>query len=405
VDNNRYDYFSAGLSAIVTDFVSLPSFIDFFKLRGSYAEVGNDTEPYSLQRLAELQAGGFIALQTTAPATDLRPEKTSSFELGFDTTLFDQRVNLDFTYYKSNSIDQLFRQDVPQASGVTSKFINGGDIQNSGIEAVVSVGILTKGEFTWDVIFNYAANRSEVLQLAEGIDALSYGGDFVRRYQLDVGLPWGSIYSRGFERDAQGRVLINENGTPVITSGQTVNIGNFNPDWLGGISNSFTYNNFNLRFLIDIRQGGKVVSFTKTILASDGLLAETAIGRSGGIQFGTDVYTHETPASTPSAIDPETFWTSIGGRNSPAGEAFVEDASNVRLRELSLSYEIDQKNLSNSPFNSVKLSLVGRNLFFLSNSASIDPEAIHGTETQNDGYEAFSLPTTRSLGLNLKLGF
>jgi TonB-linked SusC/RagA family outer membrane protein len=405
VDNNRYDYFSGGLSAVLTDFVSLPGFIDFFKVRGSYAEVGNDTAPYSLERLAQLQAGGFIALQTTAPASDLRPEKTTSFEFGFDTTLFNQRVNLDFTYYKSNSIDQLFRQDVPQASGVTSKFINGGDIENSGVEAVVSVGVLTGGDFTWDVTFNYAANRSKVLRLAEGLDALSYGGDFMRRYQLDVGEPWGSIYSRGFERNAQGQVLMNSNGTPVITSGQSVNIGNFNPDWLGGIMNTFSYKNLSLRFLIDIRQGGEVVSFTKTLLASDGLLAETAIGRTGGIQFGTDVYTNETPATAPASIDPETFWTSIGGRNSPAGEAFVEDASNIRLRELSFSYGLSQSSLANSPFDSAKLSLVGRNLFFLSNNASIDPEAIFGTATANDGYEAFSLPTTRSIGLNLKLGF
>ena len=405
VENNRYDYYSAGLSAVISDFITMPSFIDFLKLRGSLAEVGNDTDPYSLERLANLESGGFISLQTTAPASDLRPEKTTSFELGFDTTFFNQRVTLDFTYYKSNSIDQLFTQDVPQASGVTSKFINGGDIQNEGIEAVLSMGLLTNTDFKWDVTFNYATNRSEVIRLAEGLDALSYGGDFMRRYQLDVGLPWGSIYSRGFERDAQGRVLMNENGTPVITSGQSVNIGNFNPDWLGGILNSFSYKNFNFRFLIDIRQGGEVVSFTKTLLASDGLLAETAIGRQGGIRFGTDVYTNETPASSPTAVDPETFWTSIGGRNSPAGEAFVEDASNIRLREMSLSYGFGQSSLQNTPFENIKLSLVGRNLFFLSNNASIDPEAIHGTATANDGYEAFSLPTTRSIGLNLKLGF
>lgn len=405
VENNRYDYYSAGLSAVISDFITMPSFIDFLKLRGSLAEVGNDTNPYSLERLANLESGGFISLQTTAPASDLRPEKTTSFELGFDTTFFNQRVNLDFTYYKSNSIDQLFRQDVPQASGVTSKFINGGDIQNEGIEAVLSMGLLTNTDFKWDVTFNYATNRSKVIRLAEGLDALSYGGDFMRRYQLDVGMPWGSIYSRGFERDAQGRVLMNANGTPVITSGQSVNIGNFNPDWLGGILNSFSYKNFNFRFLIDIRQGGEVVSFTKTLLASDGLLAETAIGRQGGIRFGTDVYTNETPASSPTAVDPETFWTSIGGRNSPAGEAFVEDASNIRLREMSLSYGFGQSSLQNTPFENIKLSLVGRNLFFLSNNASIDPEAIHGTATANDGYEAFSLPTTRSIGLNLKLGF
>ena len=405
VENNRYDYISGGLSAVISDIVDLPDFIDFFKLRGSYAEVGNDTSPYSLSRLANLQAGGFIALQTTAPAADLRPEKTTSFEVGFDTTLFNQRVNLDLTYYKSNSVDQLFRQNVPQGSGVATKFINGADIQNSGIEAAVNVGILTKGDFLWDVNFNYAANRSEVLKLAEGLDQLNYGGSFMRQFKLDVGQPFGSMYSRGFERDAQGRVLMNANGTPVVTPGQTVNVGNFNPDWLGGLTNSFSYKNLSLRLQIDMRQGGDVISFTRSIASSDGVLDITGIGRESGIRFGTDVYPDETPATAAVAVDPETFWTSIGGRNAPVGEAFTYDASNVRIRELTLGYSLSESALASSPFKSAKLSLVGRNLGFLVNESGVDPEAIFGVGAVNDGYEAFSLPNTRSVGLNLKLGF
>ena len=404
VENNQYDYISAGLSAIISDMVDLPSAFNFFKLRASYAEVGNDTDPYQLSRAAQLQNGGFIQLSTSAPASNLRPEKTTSLEFGFDTTLFN-RVNVDFTYYKSNSIDQLFRQNVPQGSGIATKFINGADIQNSGIEAAINVGILTKGDFLWDVNFNYAANRSEVLKLAEGLDQLNYGGSFMRQFKLDVGEPFGSMYSRGFERDAQGRVLMNDNGTPVVTPGQTVNVGNFNPDWIGGLTNSFSYKNINLRLQIDIRQGGDVISFTRSVASSDGVLDITGIGREGGIRFGTDVYPDETPASTANSVDPETFWTSIGGRNAPVGEAFTYDASNIRIRELTLGYNFSESALASSPFKSAKLSLVGRNLGFLVNEAGVDPEAIFGVGATNDGYEAFSLPNTRSVGLNLKLGF
>ena len=402
--SNQYDYFSAGLSAIISDMVELPSAIDYFKLRASYAEVGNDTDPYQLSRAANLLTGGFIALATSAPADNLRPEQTTSLELGFDTTLFN-RVNIDFTYYKSNSVDQLFRQNVPQGSGIATKFINGADIENSGIEAAINVGILTKGDFLWDVNFNYAANRSKVLRLAEGLDQLNYGNDFMRSFRLDVGLPWGSMYSRGFERDAQGRVLMNANGTPVVTPGQTVNVGNFNPDWIGGLTNTFSYKNLSLRLQIDFRQGGDVISFTRSVLSSDGVLDVTGIGRTGGVIFGTDVYTDETPATTPVSVDPETFWTSIGGRNSPVGEAFTYDASNIRIRELTLGYSLSKTALASSPFKNAKLSLVGRNLGFLLNDAGVDPEAIHGVGATNDGYEAFSLPNTRSIGLNLKLGF
>ena len=407
VDNNRYDYFSVGASAVVSDLVSLPDALQFLKLRASYASVGNDTAPYSLSRLARLQPGGFIDLDPTAPASDLRPEKTKSIEFGIDSSfeILGQRVGVDFTYYKSNSVDQLFSQDVPVASGVARKFLNGGDIQNSGIETVVTTALVSGQNFTWETTTSFSANRSKVLDLAEGIESLSYGAGFLRRFQLDIGEPWGSIYSRGFERDAQGRVIMNDNGTPKLTSGQSVLVGNFNPDWLAGFLNSITYKNFNLRLLIDFRQGGKVVSFTRAILASDGLLAETAVGRESNIVFGRDVYTDETPATTPVPVDPETFWTSIGGRNAPSGEPFTDDASNIRVRELSLSYNVPQTILDASPFSELKLSLVGRNLLFLSNSASYDPELVRGTGIADDGIEGFSLPATRSVGLNLKLGF
>lgn len=404
IDANQYDYYSAGLSLVLSDVVDLPSAVDFMKLRASYAEVGNDTDPYKLSRLANLQNGGFIALDGSVPNSNLKPEMTQTFEVGLDATLFN-RVNLDLTYYKSNSLDQLFAQNVPTGSGASSRFVNGADIENSGIEAFINVGILTKGDFLWDVSFNYAANDSKVLKLAEGLDQLNYGNDFMRSFRLDVGMPWGSMYSRGFERDAQGRVLMNANGTPTVTPGQTVNVGNFNPDWIGGLTNTFSYKNFDLRVQIDMRQGGDVISFTRSILSSDGVLAVTGIGRQGGVIFGKDVYAHETPASTATAVDPETFWTSIGGRNSPVGEAFTYDASNIRLRELTLGYTLDSSTLSTTPFKSAKISLVGRNLAFLKNDSDIDPEAIHGVGATNDGYEAFSLPNTRSIGLNLKLGF
>ena len=146
IDANQYDYYSAGLSLVLSDVVDLPSAVDFMKLRASYAEVGNDTDPYKLSRLANLQNGGFIALDGSVPNSNLKPEMTQTFEVGLDATLFN-RVNLDLTYYKSNSLDQLFAQNVPTGSGASSRFINGADIENSGIEAFINVGILTKGDF------------------------------------------------------------------------------------------------------------------------------------------------------------------------------------------------------------------------------------------------------------------
>lgn len=408
--NRRFDYFSAGISAVVSDLTTLPEFFSFLKLRGSYAEVGNDTDPFNLVQVADLRAGGFIQLGTQLPNPDLRPERTKSLEVGFDARFLDSRIGLDFTYYKTNSIDQLFGQQVPQGSGVSTKFINGADIQNNGIEVILTGTPVNTADFSWNITVNYAQNNSEVLSLAEGLETLSFDGDFFRRFELNVGDEWGNVYSRGFARDDQGRVLVAADGTPEVTPGQDVLVANYNPDWLGGINNSFRYKNWNFGFLIDIRQGGQVGSLTNAILASDGALQSTVAGRDGSLVFGTNIFPElEVVQADGSAnniqVNAEQFWAKIGGRNSPVGEAFVEDASNIRMREMTLGYSLPSSVLGDGPFKSAKFSLVGRNLFFISNNASFDPEVITNTNTNADGFESFAPPTTRSIGLNVKFGF
>ena len=410
IDNNRFDYYSAGLSAVISDMVALPETISYLKLRSSYAEVGNDTDPFNLTQVANLVAGGFIQLGTVLPNANLRPERTKSLEFGVDARFFDSRLGIDFTYYKSNSIDQLFGQQVPQGSGVSTRFINGADIQNKGIDMIITGTPVSTADFSWNVTFNFNKNVSEVLELAEGLETLSFGGDFFRRFELNVGEPWGNVYSRGFVRNASGQVVAAADGTPEVTSGQSVLIGNFNPDWLGGILNDFQYKNWNLSFLIDIRQGGTVGSFTNAILASDGALTKTLDGRDGSLVFGTNVFPELTVVKADGSpnttqVGAEQFWAKIGGRNSPVGEAFVEDASNIRMREIALGYSLPQSVLSKTPFRRAKFSLVGRNLFFISNNASVDPEVVTNTSTAADGFESFAPPSTRSLGLNVKLGF
>ena len=408
--NQRFDYYSAGISAVLTDLFEMPKLFSFLKLRASYAEVGNDTDPYQLLRTANLVPGGFIQLSTTLPNADLKPERTKSLEAGFDARFLDSRLGVDFSYYKTNSIDQLFAQQVPVGSGISNRFVNGADVQNTGVEIMLTGTPIRNTDFTWDITFNYAKNNSEVLALAGGLETLSYGGDFLRRFELNVGEEWGNVYSRGFVRDAQGRAVVAADGTPEVTSGFSVLVANYNPDWTGGISNTFRYKNFNLSFLIDIRQGGEVVSFTNTILSSDGALEKTLAGRDGSLLFGTTVFANEDVVKadgTPNDIttNAEAFWNKIGGRNAPVGEAFVEDASNVRMREMVLGYRFSPKSLEKTPFERVKLSLVGRNLFFISNSASIDPEVVTATDTAADGFESFAPPSTTSFGLNIKLGF
>ncbi|MBT8184382.1 MAG: SusC/RagA family TonB-linked outer membrane protein, partial [Eudoraea sp.] len=410
VDNNRFDYYSVGLSGVISDLTTLPEWTSYLKLRASYAEVGNDTDPFQLSRIASLQAGGFIQLGTQLPNPDLKPERTKSLEFGFDARFLESRLGIDFTYYKTNSIDQLFGQQVPQGSGVATRFINGADIQNRGVEVILTATPIRTADFNWNLTLNFTKNDSEVLELAEGLETLSFGGDFFRRFELNVGDEWGNVYSRGFARDDQGRVLVAADGTPEITSGQEVLIGNYNPDWLGGIYNTFNYKNFSFGFLIDIRQGGTVGSFTNAILASDGALTKTLQGRDGSLVFGENIFSNLNVVQADGSpnniqVGAEAFWAKVGGRNSPVGEAFVEDASNIRMREITLGYAFPQSLISKTPFKQAKISLVGRNLFFISNKASVDPEVVTGTNTAADGFESFAPPATRSFGLNLKFGF
>jgi len=420
-ENRRFDYYSAGLSAVISDLASFPDAFNYLKLRASYAEVGNDTDPFNLVRTANLLAGGLLQQQGVQPNPNLRPERTKSTEFGFDARFLDSRLGLDFTYYTTNSIDQLFSQSVAVGLGFGTRFVNGGDVQNRGVELILTGTPIRTTDFSWNVTLNYSRNRSEVLRLAEDLETLPLDGDFFRRFRLDVGEPWGNVYSRGFARDDQGRVLVAADGTPEVTPGQDVLVGNYNPDWLGGINNTFNYKNLSFSFLIDIRQGGVVGSLTNAILASDGALESTLVGRDGSLVFGSNVFPElEVVQADGSAnniqVNAEQFWAKIGGRNSPVGEAFVEDASNIRMREMTLGYSLPQSILQNGFLKSAKLSLVGRNLFFFSNNASFDPEVITsaGAElgssnnrgiTSADGFESFAPPTTRSLGLNLKLSF
>ncbi|WP_373517514.1 SusC/RagA family TonB-linked outer membrane protein [Pricia sp.] len=410
-NNRSYFYPSVGLTAVISDLVDFGSGLSFLKLRANWAEVGNDTGSFRLSRRADIRFGT-LDINPTQPNPDLRPESTQSLELGFDSRFFDNRLRFDFTYYKANTFDQIFSTPTPVASGIANVFQNGGDIQNRGVEVVLGATIVNTDNFSWDLDLNFATNQNEVLEIAEGFDRLTVNSDFIRDYVLEVGGEYGDIYSRGFERDDQGRVIVDDLGLPLITPGRdAVKIANFNPDWLGGIRNSFRYKNFNFSTLIDIRQGGSVTSFSEAILARDGVLDYTREGRDGGLVFGENIFSGETAVredGSPNTISvsAEDYYNRVGGRNTPVGEAFVRDLSNIRLREMVLGYSLPQNMLSNTFLTSANFSLVGRNLFFITNKAeNFDPEIVNSVSNDSEGREAFALPTSRSVGVSINFGF
>lgn len=410
-NNRSYFYPSVGLTAVVSDLFKFGSGLSFLKLRANWAEVGNDTGSFRLSRRADIRFGT-LDINPTQPNRDLRPESTQSFELGFDSRFLDNRLRLDFTYYKTNTFDQIFSTPTPVASGISNFFQNGGDIQNQGVEVVLGGTIINTDNFSWDLDLNFATNKNKVLEIADGFDKLTVSSDFIRDYVLEVGGEYGDIYSRGFERDEQGRVIVDDLGLPLITPGRDdVKVANFNPDWLGGIRNSFQYKNFNFSALVDIRQGGSVTSFSEAILARDGVLDYTAENRDGGLIFGENIFSGETAVredGSPNTISvsAEDYYNRVGGRNTPVGEAFVRELSNIRLREMVLGFTLPEKMLSNTFLTSANFSLVGRNLFFITNKAeNFDPEIVNSVSNDSEGREAFALPTSRSVGVSINFGF
>ena len=410
--NRSYFYPSVGLTAVLSDLIAMPSLITGLKLRGSYAIVGNDTNPYSLDRLASVATGGLITLSNVLPNANLKPETTKSLELGFDARFLEDRIRLGFTWYQTNTYDQLFATPVPATSGVASIFQNGADVQNRGAEITLGAVLVQGSDFSWEVDLNWAKNTSEILEIAEGFDVLSFGTDFIREYKLVKGQPFGEVYAKGWQRDASGNVIVAANGIPRITPGMSVRVANFNPDWLGGFNNILRYKNWNLSALVDIRQGGSFIAFTEAISAGSGIQEYTAIGRApGSLLFGRDVFPNEkgvtdAGAENTVATNSEAFWNNVGGRNNPAGEAFIRDASNIRMREVVLGYNLPSELISRTFFRSARVSLVGRNLFFFQNKAEyVDPEIMISTANTAEGQSAFPLPTSRTYGFSLNFGF
>lgn len=414
--NRSYFYPSAGFSAILSNLFEMPSSVSFAKLRGTYAVTGNDALPFLINQTYTFQAGGdngFITRDGLKPFQDLKPEITNSIEFGVEVKLLKNRLGIDLGYYSSDSKNQLFRVSIPPASGWSQEYVNAGLVRNSGIELTMNFNPINMGDFRWDVDLNYANNVNKLVELTPDLKSydIPNGNDFMNSVRAIEGRPLGEVFSRGYQRNATGQILVSETGVPRITSGYTVYLGNTRPDWIGGLNNRFTYKNLSLSFLISARMGGVVTSFTNAVLYGDGVTEETLAGRDSFIFDGIVETAKDKPAATAGqpnkvAINAEKFWTVVGGRNTPAGEVFTYSASTIRLRELTLGYSLPAGLIKNSPFQSATLSLVGRNLFFIMNNAKgFDPEMTAGSQNTSVGLEGFSTPPTRTIGLNLNLKF
>ncbi|GGC00236.1 SusC/RagA family TonB-linked outer membrane protein [Dyadobacter sediminis] len=420
-----YSYFypSFGANIVLSDAFQLPAVISFAKLRGSWAQVGNDTDPYQLSQTYSFTqggTGGFIYRDPTQPATNLKPEISSSTEFGLDLRLFNGRFGVDVTYYNSNTVNQLLRLSLAPASGFSDQFINAGKINNKGVELSLTAKPLKSDNFNWDMTLNFARNKNTVVKLDPNIKISPLSGGFGRTATpvVSEGGSYGDLYAQRWAVDEQGRYIVTapdaegkNGGKPVATTDNQY-IGNFNPKFTAGFNNSFKYKRFVGSFLIDGRFGGVMTSGTQANLASDGTGDFTTEHREGGWILPGVTSTGEAN-NTP--INAETFWTTVSGGRYSWGEFFTYSTTNVRLREISLGYEIP----TGDKFfiKDARLSLIARNLFFFyrgyatmdipgiaKRQLPFDPDVNLGS-SNFQGVEYGNLPSTRTIGLNLKLGF
>lgn len=393
-------YPSVGASFLMNKFVNMGKNVDLFKFRASYSVVGNDVPLYMTNLLYHFVKGGngAIAAPEKAPFRTLKPEKTHSIEAGFDGTFFQNRLTLGLTFYKTNTKNQFFSISAPFQSGLRNRYVNAGDVQNMGFEFNAGWYQQFNDDFSWSTNFNLSYNKNEikelVAELPNGLELSNFGG---AKVILKEGGEYGDLYVRHILRDENGKPLKDENGKPKLSGegpDELLYVGNMNSKVNAGWTNTFHYKDFTLSFLIDGRFGGKVLSMTEASLDGWGVSERSGEARNAGKVVVDGV-----------EFTPENWYKTVGSTNhnsNYANENYIYDATNVRLRELSFGYTF--RNLFGAGKN-LTASIIGRNLFFFYKDAPMDPDVSIGTGNGLQGVDIFSLPTTRSFGLNLKLNF
>ena len=399
-ENWSYFYPSVGLSGIISDMLTMPDWISYGKLRVSYAQSGSGGGAYRDRYYYSVASGGGITAPATKSLPTYKPELTSSFEIGAEWWFFKRRLGFDFTYYNTDTKNQLITITTPPPSLFSSQYINAGLINNHGVEATLYVTPVKTTNFGWDANFNFSKNKNKIIRLSDVLKRFIITDQRGVMVVADEGKSFGEMYGTGWRRDDQGRPLVDTTGLPLLTGGKTVYLGNYNPDFNLGFTNSLHYKNLSLDFLITYQQGGTVTSSTQALLDADGHSQASLRGRENGIVL--DAYTEDGKKNA-KAITSQAYFGAIGERYF-SGEFYSYSATNIRLREVTLGYNFSGLLKSGGFVKGLRFYLVGRNLFFFKNDAPFDPEMLTGIGNWG-GVEYTSLPTTRNLGFNLKLTF
>jgi TonB-linked SusC/RagA family outer membrane protein len=418
---NTYFYPSVNTSLILTD--ALPAIqtgpLSFVKLRASWAEVGNDTDPYQLATVFQGNANKFggrpqFTLGNNLLEPNLKPEITRSTEAGVEAGFLDGRASLDFTWYNKETRNQIYLVPVSPTTGYANKLLNAGTMRNRGIEMLLNTTPVQLANFSWNLIVNFGQNKNMVVDLAPDVDEILLGGGLFGDVQLRArkGQPYGALYGYAVRRCDDGAVgeslctttqsgrILTSGGIPVQTD-TMVYLGSIQPRWTGGISNQFSYKNFSVGALLDIRNGGKLMSYTNYVGLYSGVLKESLRGREvdwnnpGIVVSGIDV---DTGNENTINVTSEQYFQSLFGAT---GET-TYDASYVKLRELRVGYDLPQRYAGFLRSQAVSIALTGRNLWLSTDVPNIDPEFAYSSGNFQ-GIE-YALPgNTRSFGVSVRV--
>jgi TonB-linked SusC/RagA family outer membrane protein len=415
---NSFFYPSTSLGIVLSEIPALKdmTWLNFAKLRTSYAVIANDAPVYSTFTTYDQTAYGDgstsgisfpfngqigYAVGDVLGNEKLKPEKMKSFEIGLELSLFQNRLSIDAAYYNNQNEDLILSVPLSGTSGYISRIMNAGEMENKGIELLISGTPVKTNDFSWDMIVNFTKNENEVLSLAEGVENVGLGGFTGSNMRAVKGKPYGSVYGSDWVRNDAGRIVVDANGMPSLSQIE-VELGSAQPDWTMGITNSFTYKGFTLSSLIDIKKGGIMWNGTRGVLQYFGTHGVT---ENRGEEYVFDAVTADGAENTTAITLDQDWYTGLGnGWDGPSSQ-FIEDAGWVRLKEVSLSYEFPKSIIGDSFIKSLSLSFTGKNLWIDTDYTGVDPETSLMGANNAQGLDYFNMPGTKSYIFGLRMSF
>jgi len=419
---NSFFYPSVSGSFVFSDLLkssAISNWLSYGKIRASWAQVGNDANPYLLESYygkASFTSGfgtttlpfGSVpgyTLGNQIGSPNLKPEITTAYEAGIELGLFKSRLNFDFSYYQNDSRDQILAAPIATSTGYGSRITNGGLVRNKGVElSVRGTPVKTRSGLTWELYGTFTKNRNRVSDL--DVEQISLGGLGSMTVVAANGLPYGMFYTTDNQHDAQGRTIVSATTGQPLRTPTAVYLGSYNPRYQASLGSNLTFKGWSFGFLFDTKQGGKFYSRTKDILDFVGTAAETVMfDREGGDVFPNSVYldaSGKPVANTTVKFDPQTYFSNI----IPDGQHIL-DASYIKLREANLTYSLPKTLLTGTPFGSASISLFGNNLWIKTAKENryVDPEVNSAGAGNLQGFDFTAQPSVRNYGVNLKLTF